>query len=293
MHRDFPLADYLARIGVGAGSLDPDLPTLRRLHAAHVGAIPFENLDVQCGRGVRIDLASLVDKLIACRRGGYCFEQNTLFMHALEAIGFAVTPCEARVRAAGSATILPRTHMVLLVGAGQSQYLADVGFGAEGLLEPLPAAGEAVFQIDRTMRVGEEGPLRVLQWSQGAGWQDCYAFAPERRHPVDFELGNWWVSTHPSSVFRQRITLQRTLPQARHVLRQLTYSIYSRRGVDVREITRSEFPSLARDVFGLDVTGIDLPALDAASAEVRAAAGRAPVSAPSTPGSPPTTPAAS
>lgn len=42
------LAAYLARIG-HAGSVVPDIATLRALHATHIGAIPFENLDTQFG----------------------------------------------------------------------------------------------------------------------------------------------------------------------------------------------------------------------------------------------------
>jgi len=272
MAEAFPLPAYLARIGADTTSPLPDLPTLRQLHVAHVGAVPFENLDVQCGRGVRLDLASLVDKLIVRRRGGYCFEQNTVFMHALEAIGFTVTPCEARVRPPGGTAILSRSHMVLIVTLEGRRWLADVGFGGEGLLQPVTLDGEEDFQIDRTMRVSVEGPLRVLQSSHGAGWQDCYAFVPELRYPIDFEVANWWVSTYPGSVFRQRLTVQRTLPDSRHVLRQLTYWIHSPRGVETREIDRSDFTDIVRDVFGLDVTGIPLPALDGERAATEAAA---------------------
>jgi N-hydroxyarylamine O-acetyltransferase len=130
--------------------------------------------------------------------------------------------------------------------------------------------GEEDFQVDRTMRVGMDGALRVLQSSHQAGWQDCYAFVPELRYPIDFEMANWWVSTHPGSAFRQRVTVQRTLPGERHVLRQLTYTIQSPRGVDVREIDREDFSRLLRDVFGLDVTGIPLPALDGKAATEQA-----------------------
>ena len=267
----FPLAAYLARTGADATALAPDLSTLRRLHIAHVGAIPFENLDVQCGRGVRLDVGSLVDKLIVGRRGGYCFEQNTLFVHALEAVGFTVTPCEARVRPPGATSILSRSHMVLLVTIEGRQWLADVGFGGEGLLEPLALEGDEGFQIDRTMRVAREGALCVLQSSHGEGWQDCYAFVPELRYPIDFEVGSWWVSTHPSSVFRQRLTIQRMLPDARHVLRQLTYWRQSPGGTEVREIDRDAFPSFVAEVFDLDVTGIPLPALDGQGAAPEAA----------------------
>ena len=44
--------DYLHRVGLTDPG-PPDLDTLRRLHEAHVGAIPFENLDILLGHGIR------------------------------------------------------------------------------------------------------------------------------------------------------------------------------------------------------------------------------------------------
>ena len=63
------LGAYLARIGTAA----PDAPTLEALnvlHEAHVGAIPFENLDILLGRPIALDLKSLQTKLVTTRRGG-------------------------------------------------------------------------------------------------------------------------------------------------------------------------------------------------------------------------------
>jgi len=62
-----------------------------------MAAIPFENLDVLLGRGIRLDLASVTAKLVTARRGGYCFEHGTLFQAALRALGIAATAHAARV----------------------------------------------------------------------------------------------------------------------------------------------------------------------------------------------------
>src|SRR5512143_1829284 len=72
------VAAYCRRIGY-SGILAPTIATLRALHQAHVGAIPFENVDVLLGRPILLDTASLQRKLIESGRGGYCFEQNLLF----------------------------------------------------------------------------------------------------------------------------------------------------------------------------------------------------------------------
>ena len=41
------------------------------LHLAHATSVPFENLAIQMGESVRLDLASLQQKIVHRRRGGY------------------------------------------------------------------------------------------------------------------------------------------------------------------------------------------------------------------------------
>src|SRR4029434_8767102 len=96
------------------------------------------NLDILLGRPIKLDVESLERKLIDGRRGGYCFEQNLLFSAVLEQLGFKVTRLMARVRYRTTA-LLPRTHMAVLVDlADGKKWIADVGFGADGLLLPVP-----------------------------------------------------------------------------------------------------------------------------------------------------------
>lgn len=244
---------YLNRIGViGAGP--PDLDTLRRLHAAHVAAIPFENLDILLGRGIHLEPDRVRQKLIDARRGGYCFEQNALFLQVLRELGYAVMPMEARVRT-GATTLRPRTHMVLAVQLDGAPWLADVGFGGEGLLEPVPMNRGAamVTQSGLAHRVVEEGDLRVLQMRREADWTDQYAFALQPVHPVDFEVANWFTSTHPESPFVRTLTVQRTTRDVRYVLRYPVYSELRGDATRVREIRRAELLPLLREVFLIEL----------------------------------------
>ncbi|HEY6785968.1 MAG TPA: arylamine N-acetyltransferase, partial [Trebonia sp.] len=70
---------YLDRLGLAGEPLPVTGETLGRLCQAHLAAIPFENLDILLGRGIRVDLESIQAKLVGARRGGYCFEQGQLF----------------------------------------------------------------------------------------------------------------------------------------------------------------------------------------------------------------------
>lgn len=125
---------YLKRINYH-GSLTPSQATLHQLHHAQVISIPFENLDIFSGRSIQLDTASLITKLINNRSGGYCFKLNGLFFLVLQQLGFQVTPLAARVmRSDGSLT--QKSHRISLVEIAGQQWLADVGFGANGPIAP-------------------------------------------------------------------------------------------------------------------------------------------------------------
>lgn len=247
------LAAYLARIDCVPPARS-DRAALAALHRAHVAAIPFENLDVRSGKGIALDLPSLVGKLVHARRGGYCFEQNGLFAAVLRTLGFAVVPLGARVRLRATRT-LPRTHQLLLVEVGGEPWVADVGFGAQTLLEPVPlVAGTTFAQAGWRYRFEREDAGWVLRWAEGAAWTDLYVFTLEPQLPADLEMANWYVSTNPASRFVQTFTVQRATDAARHRLQDLEYTIDRGNGdVVTRTLAREEIPALLRTTFGLEL----------------------------------------
>lgn len=201
---------YLSRIGY-TGSRAPTLETLSGIHRRHPEAIPFENLDVLLGRPIRLELGSIEQKLVRERRGGYCFEQNTLLFAALRALGFRVTPMIARVRWQVPADVTtPQTHMVLRVEIDGREWLADGGFGGVGLVEPLALdiEGEQVGGAE-PRRLVRDGRHLMQQVKLNDTWTDVYRFANEEAPMIDFEVGNWYTSTHPNSRFRQNLVAAR------------------------------------------------------------------------------------
>lgn len=247
------LAGYLARVRCP----QPPPPTadgLRRLHRAHLGAICFENLDVALGRGVSTDLVDIQAKLVDARRGGYCHEHNLLFAAALEQLGFEVTRLLARARDDGR-VVLPRGHATLLVRADGATWLTDVGFGSDGLLEPLRLAeGRAVRQGGWAYRLERRG----ADWVLRAGLPDAsvlYSFTPGEYRRADFEQANYFVSTHPSSPFATELIVQRTSADARYALRglDLTITLATRRKAH-RRVAARDLRAVLRDTFALDLT---------------------------------------
>lgn len=218
MASDLDLDAYLARIGERA-PLVPGLDGLAALHRAHCAVIPFENLDILLGRPIALDLPALEAKLVRARRGGYCFEQNTLFRAALEALGFRVIALAARVRV-GTTEVRPRTHMMLRVEVPEGAFLADVGFGGDGPVLPLPFAEGTETWLGRTgHRLRREGDAWALQGNTAGDWTDLYAFTLEPHYPVDFEMANHFTSAWPRSPFVLNLTAQRSWPERRAILR--------------------------------------------------------------------------
>ncbi|MFE2889548.1 arylamine N-acetyltransferase [Streptomyces sp. NPDC059272] len=270
----FDLDEYLAHIGwegPGEGERRPDLETLRGVHLAHLRGIPFENLDAYRRTAPSLELPSLMAKLVRSRRGGYCYEHNTLLAAALRELGFGVTLLTARV-VVGTDRIesRPRTHMALLVEVpGDARpYLADAGFGAiGGLLEPVPVVVGGEFEgagrRHRLVRVEHRGPLEMLglqTYAKGAAddagdtWEPQYVFTLEPFEHVDFDVINWHIATNPRSPFTQRLFVQRLTPD-RHLL--LHGRVLTETGADgavtERELTdEGEARRLLDEEFGIE-----------------------------------------
>lgn len=249
----FDVDAYSARIGTPLSGA-PDFNLLRTLQEAHLKAITFENIDVVLRRPIKLDLASIQNKLVNKRRGGYCYEQNALFAAALRSAGFHVQTLEARVRTTGALQPLARTHMTLRVDLDGRAWLVDVGFGCDGPLHPVPLDGEEQNQPGRAFRVTHEADdVHVLQASTGADWRDMYAFRLTPALPADYEMANYWTSTNPNSRFLHTMTAHLTTAQARHMLRGRTYTVFRGPDVETREVSDAEALELLRSVFGLDL----------------------------------------
>jgi len=81
------ISDYLNRLGLSAAPL-PSLAGLSLLQDHHMRHVPFENLDVLLERPLNLSPDALFEKIVTHRRGGYCFELNTLYAHLLSEVGF-------------------------------------------------------------------------------------------------------------------------------------------------------------------------------------------------------------
>ncbi len=215
----FPLDAYLERIG-WSGPLPVDPATLAALHRSHALAIPFENIDPLCGQPISLEPDALVAKMLHRRRGGYCYEQNGLFLLALASIGFRTVPLCARVLIS-EGKYAARTHQLALVEFAGARWLADVGFGGNGLVEAIPFELECEFdqKLDRFRIVADAAYGYRLEHRLPTGWRALYAFSLDPFLPADFHAQNYFVSRAPESFFtRIPICIRTTLTERRIVI---------------------------------------------------------------------------
>jgi N-hydroxyarylamine O-acetyltransferase len=222
---------YLTRIGFD-GPRDASPETLKALHGLHPQAIAFENLDPFLGRPVSLDIASLQEKLVGSRRGGYCFEHNLLFMHALRALGFDVTGLAARVLwGQPDDAITPRGHMLLRIELDGKNYVADVGFGGltqTGPLLLIPGIEQET--PHEPFRILETGDHFRMQANAGGEWRTLYGFDLTEQFEVDYAVSNYFLSTAPASHFISTLIAARPMPDRRYALRNNRLSIHHRGG---------------------------------------------------------------
>jgi N-hydroxyarylamine O-acetyltransferase len=254
---------YRRRIGFD-GAATPTLATLARLIERHAATIAFENVEVLAGRVPDLGLDALERKMVRSSRGGYCYEQNTLFQAVLRTIGFDVAALEARVRTGvPSDVVTGRTHMALRVRIDGIDYLADVGFGGLAPTTPVRLGVEAS-TADRVgaYRLVAAGDDRLLQLVDGDQATDCYRIVASRPEPRDHELGNWFVATHPGSMLGRNLLAGIATPAGRLTLFNRKLTLRSRNGTEETTLrSRADFARVLADDFRLALGDADLDAV--------------------------------
>ncbi len=124
------LSEFARRIDF-EGRLEPTLECLTALQTYCLLAVPFENLDIHIGREIVLGGGRQAAKIVGERRGGFCYECNTVLHDALVEIGFDIRMVNAQIMNGGPPAP-PFDHMALIVTLDDIDYLVDVGTGAFG-----------------------------------------------------------------------------------------------------------------------------------------------------------------
>lgn len=245
---------YLQRLGY-ASPPPPTLQTLRDLQLRHVCSFAFESLSTLMHAPVPIDLPSVERKVLHEGRGGYCYELNQLFLALLQELGFEARGITGRVVIGGPPDAhTGRTHRLSLVTLDGVRYITDVGFGGMVPSSPLQLDNDAP-------QATAHEPYRLTLkhgsytlWAQvGEEWRGLYVFDLQTQADIDYEIGNWYVSTHPGSPFVGQLKAALLAPGKRHTLANAHYALHCLdRPSEKRTLESAEqLLALLRDTFGI------------------------------------------
>lgn len=180
-----------------------DRETLITLHRQHILNIPFEDLDIFEKVPLSLELSALFDKIIVKKRGGFCYELNTLFYHLLTGLGFPARLVSCQISQGGGAFGPPYDHMAILVELEET-WLVDVGYG-DLFVEPLSLYAEHIqqdwfkyFLVDR-----KEDQFQLSESRNGKKFTTRYRINPTPATIDAFEPQLRWKESHPDSYFVQ------------------------------------------------------------------------------------------
>jgi N-hydroxyarylamine O-acetyltransferase len=243
---------YLGRIGspaIGA----PDRTTLELLQGLHLLHVPFENLDIHRDVAIELDHAAIAAKVIDRRRGGYCYELNSLFGRLLAELGYDVEMISARVVREGGGESQEFAHLALLVRVDgePAPFLTDVGFG-DAFATPMPLLdGFERVERDKRVRLVRRGDRWAYQDHRGEGWSSGYTFSTRARRFDDFAEMNVWQQTAPESHFRTQPMSTMLTATGRVTLAGRRLIVTDRSQRMETELSEADVPTVLRERFGV------------------------------------------
>ncbi|MEQ9422835.1 MAG: arylamine N-acetyltransferase [Cyclobacteriaceae bacterium] len=196
---------YLQRIGFTEPSL-PNYDYLKKLHKLHQLNIPFENLDIHWQKEIILEYDPIYEKIVANRRGGFCYELNGLFHALLLNLGFKADLISVRMFKEDGEETPEYEHMAILVEIDDTTYLADVGYG-DLFLEPKVLIPNEL-QIDYTryykFTKSPDDDFILWQSSDASSFERKYIFSTQRRQFIEFVPRCHWQQTSPDSHFTNK-----------------------------------------------------------------------------------------
>ncbi len=261
---------YFARIGIAAPPR-ANLAGLKAIHRAHALAFTWEAADAFLTRTEgSIEPARAFGKMVAGKRGGWCYEMNGLLGAALAAAGFAVTRLCSGVHRALIGELAVGNHLTLRVELEDGPWLVECGLG-DALPMPIPLR-EGTHEQDFlacSIERADGDWLRYVNHRHGAA--SSFDFRMDYSDDATLAAKEVWMRTDPGSPFTGALALMRHFPDRIESLVNRTRKTLTADGLTEREIVdEAAFAAELRDVFAVELP--EVPALWAKTGAVLAAA---------------------
>jgi N-hydroxyarylamine O-acetyltransferase len=111
--------------------------------------------------------------------------------------------------------------------------------------------GASSRQLGTTYTLRRDDRLWVLVARSASGETDLYEFTEDPQTPTDVEIANYYTSTHPASVFRRTLTIQRVTATERITLRGETLTRQREGSISEERIERACLADVVREIFDI------------------------------------------
>ena len=153
--------------------------------------------------------------------------------------------------------------MFLTVTIGGGTYVVDPGFGPFASPHPIPVDGTHVPANAPTHRLAREGNDWVLYVTQDGQQTPGWISAMEKEYPVDFEMMNYYISSHPASFFTHNILASAVTQEGRvNIMNQDVNVVRNGVAEPAHLADRKALRSLVAQHFGFDLPELETMRVD-------------------------------
>ncbi|PGS74406.1 arylamine N-acetyltransferase [Bacillus cereus] len=231
--------------------------------------LPYENIDVMEGTFQEISRTNLQEKLLLNKRGGLCYELNSLLYYFLSDCGFDVYRVAGTVYDLSGDTWKPDDgHVIIILKHKNKKYVIDGGFASHLPLYPVPFTGEVIssqtgkYRIREQdtdkgtylleMRKGENGETaQFLDSEPSDTWRTGYAFTLDKIDEKKVNDIQDIIVHHPESPFNKRYIICKLTESGHLSLTKRSFTTTHKGQKIKRAITEEEYDQILTQVFAI------------------------------------------
>ncbi|PGS78018.1 arylamine N-acetyltransferase [Bacillus cereus] len=231
--------------------------------------LPYENIDVMKKTSQEISRANIQKKLLMSKRGGLCYELNSLLYYFLYDCGFDVYRIAGTVYDLNGHKWKPdHGHVIVILNHNNQKFIIDGGFASHLPLYPVPFSGEVIssqtgkYRIRKQhtekgtyvleMRKGENGETAQFLDSEPTDtWRTGYAFTLDEIDTNKVNAIQNIIIEHPESPFNKGYIICKLIENGHISLTQRSFT-ETKNGKKMKWfITEEEYHQILIEVFDI------------------------------------------
>ncbi|MFC0138344.1 arylamine N-acetyltransferase [Staphylococcus petrasii] len=236
---------------------EPTVEALDYYIKQYMMTVPFENINVQNGVPISVEIEDLFDKIINQHRGGFCYEMNHFFGTYLEEKGFTVYRMPATIHQPDGHTSPHGSHMSLVVSIDDINYVADVGFGdlplqslRIGTLDPTHPVMDLTGQF---RAISENEDTYSVQKPENEQWVTRYVAEIKPQNIHDFDPMIEYNSKNPESIFVKQLIITKPQLFGRATMSSNHLTLSKQDNKEKIDVTSDNYRDILKKYFNLDV----------------------------------------